>query len=90
VTDEAGGAPRWSRDGQRIYFIGPDEKMKSVAVTTIPTLHAGPIESLFAVKRGTALVDVAEDGRLLLLEPYTRAADVPIIWGMAAIEQATR
>jgi dipeptidyl aminopeptidase/acylaminoacyl peptidase len=89
VTDEAAGQPRWSRDG-RIYFIGPDEKVKSVAVTTSPALHAGPIESLFAVKPGTALVDVAKDGRLLLLVPHTRAADVPIVWDMGAIESAKR
>jgi Tol biopolymer transport system component len=84
------GPPRWSRDGGQVYFVGRDDMLKSVVVRTRPSLEVGTVRSVFAVKRRTSLMDVARDGRFLLLVPHVRAAERPIVVGTAAIESARR
>ncbi len=84
------GPPRWSRDGRQVYFVGRDEMMKSVLVRTTPRLEVEPVRSLFRVTRGIWLVDVARDGRLLLLVPQVLADALPIVVETAAIRSDAR
>jgi hypothetical protein len=32
ISSEAGGQPRWSRDGKRLFFIASDRKLMEVAI----------------------------------------------------------
>jgi Tol biopolymer transport system component len=73
------GPPRWSRDGREVYFVDGDDTIKSVTVRTARKLEVGNAQPLFAVKRRTFLLDVARDGRLLLLVPRVLIANSPVV-----------
>jgi Tol biopolymer transport system component len=88
VAQGVAAPPRWSRDGRRLYFIDGDDRMKSVSVETTPQLEVGTVTSMFAVKRQTTLIDVARDGRLLLLVPHVLAAERPIVVSNTALRSA--
>jgi Tol biopolymer transport system component len=74
VSPDAGGYPRWARNGDTIYYIdvgAPERPVMAVAVTPGETFHAGPprpmFESLAFSKYLTSTApfvnwDVAPDG----------------------------
>jgi hypothetical protein len=64
--------------------------MITVPVRITPQLAVGTPRSIFSVKRDTSLLDVSRDGRLLLLVPHVRAAERPIVVGLAAVKSANR
>jgi serine/threonine protein kinase/Tol biopolymer transport system component len=76
VSTGGGVYPRWSRDGNELYFIAPDAKMMAVPIrTTATTLDAGGPAALFQTRRlggGSNVIgrshqyDVAADGRFLI------------------------
>jgi hypothetical protein len=90
VAQGVSGPPRWSRDGGQVFFVGRDDLMITVPVRITPQLAVGPPRSMFTVKRETSLLDVSRDGRLLLLVPHVRAAEHPIVVGLAAIKSANQ
>jgi hypothetical protein len=50
ISPDAGGYPRWARDGRTIYYIDngvPERPLVAVDVTTGGTFHAGPPRVLF-------------------------------------------
>jgi Tol biopolymer transport system component len=77
VADKVSGPARWSRDGNRIYFIR-DEAMMTATVSTVPSLTVGKPEKLFDLRRTASLQDVSRDGRFLLLVSHVRAGMHPI------------
>jgi hypothetical protein len=62
-----------------VYFVDGDDTIKSVTVRTARKLEVGNAQPLFAVKRRTFLLDVARDGRLLLLVPRVLIANSPVV-----------
>jgi eukaryotic-like serine/threonine-protein kinase len=79
------GAPRWSGDGRRIFYLAAERQVMSIAIRTTPTLDVGTPQPLFELKRSAALADVARDGRFLLLVPLGRAGERPIAVATAAV-----
>jgi Tol biopolymer transport system component len=49
ISTEGGIAPRWSRDGNELFYISADSKMMSVEVSTNPVFKAGIPKALFQV-----------------------------------------
>jgi Tol biopolymer transport system component len=84
----AWGPPRWSADGRRLYYVGANDRMMTIPVRTTPALTVGAPELLFQLKRRALLLDVARDGRFLLLVPQVRAGVQPIAVATAAIRGA--
>jgi serine/threonine protein kinase/Tol biopolymer transport system component len=85
VASNVGGAPRWSADGRRIFYLGDRRQVMSLAVRTAPTLTVGTPQPLFELKRPAILFDVARDGRFLLLVRQIFADEQPITIATAAI-----
>lgn len=77
-VDALWSAPRWSRDGRHLYYIDRDRRMMALTVRTTPSLAAGVPRPLFQLKQPALLLEVAGDGRFLLLIPRVRAAQRPI------------
>jgi Tol biopolymer transport system component len=85
AASDVSGAPRWSADGRRIFYLGGARQMMSLAVRTTPTLDVGTPQLLFELKRPSILFDVAHDGRFLLLVRQSFAYEQPITVATAAI-----
>ena len=76
VSTGGGVYPRWSRDGQELYFVAPDARMMAAQIhATATTLQADVPEPLFATQKlggGQNVIahghqyDVARDGRFLI------------------------
>ena len=82
---DVSSGPRWSADGQHLYYLVGDRKMMTVPVSTRPSFSVGIAQQLFELKRSASLLEVSRDGRFLLLVPLTRAAERPIIVDTATI-----
>jgi Tol biopolymer transport system component len=78
-------APRWSSDGRRLYYLGDDHRVMTIAVQTQPSLSVGAPQEVFQLKRPAMLLDVSRDGRFLLLVPVARAGERPISVAIAAV-----
>ncbi len=66
VSNDGGSEPRWSQQGNELFFLGP-EVLMAVAVETDPTFSAGTPEALFGTNDylrlgGARRYDVAPDG----------------------------
>jgi eukaryotic-like serine/threonine-protein kinase len=77
-----GGAvrPRWSADGKELFYVTPDGKVMSVAVTLSPTFQAGTPKLLFQApaQPGRPNGDITGDGRRFLFPvPADPAAQPP-------------
>jgi len=89
VTPEPGGYyPRWSPDGERIYFRGFDEDLEKVSTSYVPAVGGNPVEipvrpDRWLVSRvpGGGL-DVSPDGKRIVVsasqEPYNPKEGVDI------------
>lgn len=72
----------WSPDGRTLYFLSASGRLMSVAIDDGPELHAGTPEAVAGAPGNLTSVDVAADGRLLLVsgnvtgpEPLTLIQD---------------
>jgi serine/threonine-protein kinase len=84
VSNAGGIQPRWSRDGQELFYVSPNNEMMRVRVTAGTTWSAGAPEKLFDASAylwgGTGnpyfMYDIAKDGRFLLVkQPPTTKSD---------------
>ncbi len=72
VSKSGGDYPVWSRDGQELYFIGPDRKMMAAEVKVSGKgLEASTPRPLFDIS-AAAPFDVGKDGRFLLQVPLAQ------------------
>jgi hypothetical protein len=85
AVEDSVGVPRWSADGSQLYYLSPDDVMMTISVQTVPRIKVGDPKRLFKLKRPATLVDVAKDGRFLLLVHLVRADQRPIVVATAAI-----
>ena len=69
VVSEGGGEhPLWSRDGRRLYYRTPQNKIMSVSIATKPELTASVPSvawDLDALRIADPLFDILPDGKLL-------------------------
>jgi hypothetical protein len=74
VSNGGGMAPLWSRDGRELFYLGVDQKMMAVQVTTMPALQVSEPRVLFQLSGALAQLraddyapwDVAPDGRFIM------------------------
>ena len=70
------GGATWRPDGREIYYVGTDQMLMSVDVTTTPTFSpAGAPKPLFKMPTGVLFFAVSRDGQRFLM-PVTAAAGV--------------
>jgi eukaryotic-like serine/threonine-protein kinase len=70
MSTAGGDKPRWSRDGNELYYIAPDRKLMAVPVTPGPPFQPGVAVPLFETRAtGFFPYDVSPDGRFLLSTP---------------------
>ena len=79
------GRLAWSHDSE-INFVSRDDAMMTVAVSTHPSLKVDVPKQLFKLRRPASLLEVSSDGRFLLLVPYVRAGERPIVVATAPIK----
>jgi eukaryotic-like serine/threonine-protein kinase len=78
VSRGGGIAPRWRGDGREIFYLAPDGKMMTVAVSSGQEFRAGTPTALFQTPAGAIVGDVTTDGkRFLLIAPVGSSASVP-------------
>jgi eukaryotic-like serine/threonine-protein kinase len=75
----AGGlSPRWRQDGKEIFYMAPDRKIMSAAVTIKnDTLEVGEVKPLFgpvAIPGGNYVYDASADGQRFLIVPPPQAS----------------
>ncbi len=72
ISTRGGREPVWSRDGRAVFYLGPDDLMMSVAVTTAPTFGHQPPQPLFDASAYVRNIgrnyDIAPDGRFLMIK----------------------
>lgn len=85
VVADIWGPPRWSHDGRRLYYVGDNDRMMAIAVGTGPALTIGTPQQVFQFPRRLILLDVARDGRFLLLRRQVIGSQQPISVAIAAI-----
>jgi eukaryotic-like serine/threonine-protein kinase len=77
VSSSGGTSPRWRRDGNEIFYVGPDKKLMAVAVNGKgSTFEVGAVRALFQT-RLTALrygYDVSADGQRFLINTLPEQA----------------
>ena len=81
VSRSGGFQPRWSRNGDELYFVSTDRQMMRARIQRRPTLDAKLPEALFRVQPPSGPMDyvVSEDGQRFLV-PRARSSppDAPI------------
>jgi Tol biopolymer transport system component len=82
VSANGGTLPVWSRDGNELFFVGPDRKMMAVTVNSASAdkFDAGAPRALFESRAGGGpydIFDVSKDGRFLMRVPV-EAPSTPI------------
>jgi hypothetical protein len=92
ISGDGASSPLWSRDGREVFFV-LDGRLMSVVVDLSERIpRPSSARELFAVGlydaselNGTALYDVAEDGRFLMLRPAAGSRTWRFIqnWGTA-------
>jgi Tol biopolymer transport system component len=70
--------PRWSADGRTLYYLGDNGTMMATAVSTMPELSVGTPRPIFRLERPARFMDVAPDGRFLMLVSEVHASQQPI------------
>ena len=78
VSTSPGAAPRWSRDGRELFYIGADGTVFSVSVSAAGEF--GPPQALFSRGRRYRWTDFepTRDGRFIGLEPVSLSAQQPL------------
>jgi eukaryotic-like serine/threonine-protein kinase len=82
VSIAGGSDPAWSRDGRELYFVDAGNRLVGVPVSSASgRFSTGRQQSLFGVGRpggGTAVYDVAPDGRRFLVRTWVRPEAQPV------------
>ena len=72
ISSGGGTQPRWRADGRELFYLAPDRRIMSVAVSTTPAFSPGPSRVLFRVENIRADItsfafDVTRDGQRFLI-----------------------
>lgn len=72
ISTAGGSRPRWSQDGDELYYVSPEGELMAVSATVDvdEAMHPEALETLFAVPRMAPAFfpyDVGADGRFLIL-----------------------
>ena len=82
ISAGGGSEPVWARDGQSLYYRGP-ERMMLASLTTTPTVAVTKRDTLFVDtyrKEGKAVqYDVLPSGELLMIKPEIRSGGRPTV-----------
>ena len=81
ISTHGGTEPRWPRGGKEIFYIGPNDMLMAVPVTTGATLEAGIPRSLFRMRPVSSVLryDVTADGeRFLVATPVDDRVFAPM------------
>jgi dipeptidyl aminopeptidase/acylaminoacyl peptidase len=89
VSINGGSSPRWSHDGEELFFVSRDAEMMAVDTTLDPVNSPGVPHRLFQLKREVPIdlqdspyspYDVRPDGQqfLIFMRTERRAQDAPI------------
>jgi len=83
ISARGGEAPRWSRDGKELFFIGPDDMLTVATVNGQgPLFDVGAVTPLFATRFATTVsnfpYDVSPDGRRFLVTTLVEQAELPM------------
>ena len=68
ISTAGGGRPRWSPNGDELYYLSPEGELMAVPVTIDEEVRPGAPETLFPLPRrapGFFSYDVGADGRFL-------------------------
>ena len=77
MSTAGGDKPRWSRDGNELYYLAPDRKLMAVPVKLGPQFQPGIAVPLFETRAtGFFPYDVHPDGRFLVSMPAAGEAAV--------------
>ena len=82
ISTEGGRDPKWSRDGKEIYFIGPNNRLLAVDVTSEPTISLGTPHVLFRsvswdADRYGCNYDVSADRQRFYIRRTSGASELP-------------
>jgi len=70
VSANGGGRPRWSRDGDELFYVDNEGTLVAVEVSTDGEFWAGTSDPLFQLQVPNAQYDVSLDGKqFLVVEP---------------------
>ena len=86
VSNAGGQEPRWRQDGRELFYLSPEGKMMSVAVTTGASFEAGSPVALFQTNRRQPVsaqdvfsYDVSSDGqKFLIITKMNEASAAPL------------
>ena len=81
ISTNGGTEPRWPRGVEEIFYIGPNDMLMAVAVTTGATLDAGIPRPLFRMRPVISVLryDVTNDGeRFLVATPVDDRVSAPM------------
>jgi len=88
ISNGGGGFAAWSRDGKRLFYLGPDQALMAVDITPGASLRAGSPVKLFRFPRLVEAFDLAPDGKRVLAtmtanDDYGRAINLIFDWDKA-------
>ncbi len=80
ISSTGGDFPRWSHDGQELFFLGPDKLMSASIRIQGDELKVQDVAPLFDVRWPQvtrAVYDVAPDGKRFLMNVWDSGASLP-------------
>ena len=92
ISTNGGTQPRWPRDSNEIFYIGLDNMLMAVAVTTGETVEPAVPRPLFSTRPvGVVRYDVTADGqRFLVATPTDESVSAPVTVVFNWIEEINR
>ena len=78
ISTNGGRAPRWSRDGKTLFYLGPEQKVMSVSVRFGNSVEAGTPSLLFSIATRGGDYDVFPDGKRFLINTNSGAPALPL------------
>jgi dipeptidyl aminopeptidase/acylaminoacyl peptidase len=85
VSTAGGYSPRWRPDGKELFYVGPDRRLMSVAVTASTPLRLGMPHPLFELPvqvpgraTGESPFDVSADGTRFLVDRVLHTTEQPL------------
>jgi serine/threonine protein kinase/Tol biopolymer transport system component len=79
ISTNGGFRPRWSRDGKRIYYIDPNQKIMTVEIKENSNFEFGQPEEFFALPRNISDLCLSPDGsRILFVTSLSEMETTPI------------
>ena len=78
ISTSGGDHPVWRRDGNELFYIGPDGKMMAAEVKSGASFQAGLPKPLFNTRLAGTAFDVSKDGRFLIPTQIEQTSSAPI------------